>query len=34
MEAAWTCAVDRAAGITKRFFISFHRPPRTPAPTL
>ncbi|TVU07581.1 hypothetical protein EJB05_40943, partial [Eragrostis curvula] len=30
MDAAWACAVDRAAGIAdsaKRFFLSFHRPP-------
>jgi hypothetical protein len=36
MEAAWACAVDRAAGIAdsaKRFFLSFHRPPPPhPAP--
>jgi hypothetical protein len=33
MEAAWACAVDRATGAadsTKRFFLSFRRPPPPP----
>uniref|UniRef100_A0ACD5ZH90 Uncharacterized protein n=1 Tax=Avena sativa TaxID=4498 RepID=A0ACD5ZH90_AVESA len=35
MAAAWACAVDRAAGVadsTKRFFLSFRRPPPPPPP--
>ena len=35
MEAAWACAVDRAANIAdsaKRFFLSFHRPLQQPPP--
>ncbi|KAM3298220.1 hypothetical protein ACQJBY_039933 [Aegilops geniculata] len=33
MDAAWACAVDRAAGAadsTRRFFLSFRRPPPPP----
>ena len=35
MEAAWACAVDRAAGMAdsaKRFFLSLRRPPQQQQP--
>ncbi|CAM0908681.1 unnamed protein product [Alopecurus aequalis] len=33
MDAAWACAVDRAADSTRRFFLSFRRPPPPPPPS-